>query len=129
MTLILLPEIELQVDLFIAATLVATSVGITARVLKDIGHLQSRSAKVILGAAVIDDVLGLIMLAIVTGIIVSGSINLLEISMIILMSGIFFLVAFWFGPYFLKKIIWLIRHLDIVEAKIFISFLFVMTLA
>lgn len=129
MTLLLLPEIEFQVDLFIAATLVATSVGITARVLKDIGRLQSRSAKVILGAAVIDDVLGLIMLAIVTGIIVSGSINMLEIAMIILMSGLFFFVAFYFGPNFLKKIIWLVRHLDIVEAKIFISFLFVMTLA
>lgn len=129
LTLVLLPEIDLQVDLFIAATLVATSVGITARVLKDIGRLQSRSAKVILGAAVMDDVLGLIILAIVTGIIVSGSINLLEIGMIILMSGLFFFVAFYFGPRFLKYIIWLIRHLDIIEAKIFISFLFVMTLA
>ncbi len=129
MTLILLPGIELQVDLFIAATLVATSVGITARVLKDIGRLQSRTAKVIVGAAVIDDVLGLIMLAIVTGIIVSGSVDLLEIATIILMSGLFFLVAFYFSPFFLNKIIWLVRHLDIVEAKIFISFLFVMTLA
>jgi len=129
LTLILLPEIELQVDLFIAAILVATSVGITARVLQDIGQLQSRTARVIVGAAVIDDVLGLIMLAIVTGIIVSGSVNLLEISSIILLSGLFFSVAFYFGPFFLKKIICLVRHLDIVEAKIFISFLFVMTLA
>jgi Kef-type K+ transport system membrane component KefB len=129
MTLVLLPDIELQVDLFIAATLVATSVGITARVLKDIGRMQTRSAKVIVGAAVIDDVLGLIMLAIVTGIIVSGSVNIMEIGGIILMSGLFFMVAFYFGPHFLKYIIWLVRHLDIVEAKIFISFLFVMALA
>ncbi|MGD9385931.1 MAG: cation:proton antiporter, partial [Thioalkalispiraceae bacterium] len=54
LTLVLLPEIDLQVDLFIAATLVATSVGITARVLKDINRMQTRSARVILGAAVID---------------------------------------------------------------------------
>jgi len=129
MTLMLLPGIELQVDLFIAATLVATSVGITARVLKDLDRLQSRTAKVIVGAAVIDDVLGLIMLAIVTGIIVSGSVDLVEIGTIILLSGLFFLVAFYFGPYFLNFIIWLVRHLDIIEAKIFISFLFVMALA
>ncbi|MGD8783217.1 MAG: cation:proton antiporter [Thioalkalispiraceae bacterium] len=129
LTLVLLPEIDLQVDLFIAATLVATSVGITARVLKDINRMQTRSARVILGAAVIDDVLGLIMLAIVTGIIVSGSVDLLEIGLIIVMSALFFAVAFYFGPYFLKYIIWLVRHLDLVEAKIFISFLFVMALA
>lgn len=129
MTLVLLPEIELQVDLFIAATLVATSVGISVRVLQDINQMQSRSSRVIIGAAVFDDVLGLIMLAIVTGIIVSGSVDILEIITIIVMSALFFTMAFYLGPYFLNYIIWLVRHLDIIEAKIFISFLFVMTLA
>jgi Kef-type K+ transport system membrane component KefB len=57
------------VHAFIGATLTATSVGITARVLKDLGHSQSKEARVILGAAVIDDVLGLVILAVVTGII------------------------------------------------------------
>jgi Kef-type K+ transport system membrane component KefB len=47
-------------------------VGITARVLHDIGQVQSREAKVILGAAVMDDVLGLIILAIVTGMVLAG---------------------------------------------------------
>lgn len=54
---------------FVGATLCATSVGITARVLTDIGKAQSVEGRVILGAAVIDDVLGLIVLAVVTGII------------------------------------------------------------
>jgi Kef-type K+ transport system membrane component KefB len=53
--------------IFIGATLCATSVGITARVLKDIGALRSREARIILGAAVIDDVLGLLVLAVVAG--------------------------------------------------------------
>jgi Kef-type K+ transport system membrane component KefB len=53
--------------IFIGATLCATSVGITARVLKDMQKLQTREARIILGAAIIDDVLGLLILAIVTG--------------------------------------------------------------
>jgi len=53
--------------IFIGATLCATSVGITARVLKDLGRLKAREARIILGAAVIDDVLGLLILAVVTG--------------------------------------------------------------
>lgn len=53
--------------IFIGATLCATSVGITARVLKDMGKLQTREARIILGAAVIDDVMGLLILAVVAG--------------------------------------------------------------
>jgi Kef-type K+ transport system membrane component KefB len=55
------------VSVFVGATLTATSVGITARVLGDLGRLQEAAAKVVLGAAVVDDILGLIILAVVTG--------------------------------------------------------------
>lgn len=55
------------VHIFIGATLCATSVGITARVFKDLGKLATREARIILGAAVIDDVLGLMILAVVAG--------------------------------------------------------------
>lgn len=64
-----LPEASIYVHMFIGATLTATSVGITARVLKDIGKIRSREAKIILGAAVIDDIMGLVILAVVAGII------------------------------------------------------------
>ncbi|HXV86190.1 MAG TPA: cation:proton antiporter, partial [Gemmatimonadales bacterium] len=63
----LLPDHSLFVHAFLGATLCATSVGITARVLQDLSRSQSREARVILGAAVIDDVLGLMVLSIVTG--------------------------------------------------------------
>jgi Kef-type K+ transport system membrane component KefB len=63
----LLPEQGAYAHAFLGATLTATSVGITARVLKDLGRSQSNEARVILGAAVIDDVLGLVILAVVTG--------------------------------------------------------------
>ncbi|MFH1373891.1 MAG: cation:proton antiporter [bacterium] len=64
-----LPDESIYVHIFIGATLTATSVGITARVLKDIGKIKTREAKIILGAAVIDDILGLVILAVVAGII------------------------------------------------------------
>jgi Kef-type K+ transport system membrane component KefB len=63
----LLPESPLLMHLFIGATLGATSVGITARVLRDLGAVQSREGQTILGAAVIDDVLGLVVLAVIAG--------------------------------------------------------------
>jgi Kef-type K+ transport system membrane component KefB len=59
----LLPEEETLTHVFLAATLCATSVGITARVLADLGKLAARESKIILGAAVIDDVLGLVILS------------------------------------------------------------------
>jgi len=65
----LLPGASGYVHAFLGATLCATSVGITARVLKDLGRSQTQESRVILGAAVIDDVLGLVILAVVTGII------------------------------------------------------------
>jgi Kef-type K+ transport system membrane component KefB len=60
------------IHMFIGAVLCATSVGITARVFKDLGKLKTKEAQVILGAAVIDDVIGLIILAVVSGIITAA---------------------------------------------------------
>lgn len=126
---LLMPELSLNVDLFVAATLGATSIGITARVLQELELMHSREAHVILGAAVIDDILGLVMLAVVSGIIVSGSFDLVEILRIIGLALLFLWVAFKAGPYFLRYTINLVQRLDIIEAKMFISFLFVMVLA
>lgn len=69
----LLPDSPAVLHAFIGATLSATSVGITARVLKDLGQATTDEARVILGAAVIDDVLGLVILAVVTAVIAANS--------------------------------------------------------
>jgi Na+:H+ antiporter len=69
----LLPEAGSYAHIFLGATLTATSVGITARVLKDLNRSQSDEARIILGAAVIDDVQGLVILAVVTGLMAAGS--------------------------------------------------------
>jgi Kef-type K+ transport system membrane component KefB len=68
----LMPEASPYAHAFLGATLCATSVGITARVLQDIGKSQRKEARIILGAAVIDDVLGLIILASVSGVILAA---------------------------------------------------------
>src|SRR5436853_6261692 len=59
--------------LFVGGTLTATSVGITARVLKDLGKANTKEARIILGAAVADDVIGLVVLAVVSGLVAAAS--------------------------------------------------------
>ena len=66
---VLLPGEPWMVHAFLGAMLAATSVGITARVLQDAQAIRTPSARIILGAAVIDDVLGLVVLAIIAGVI------------------------------------------------------------
>ncbi len=102
---LLTPEGGMPMHLFLGATLSATSVGITARVFQDLNRIQTREAKVILGAAVIDDVLGLIVLAIVAGIVATGSLHVMEIGRIVLVSFAFLGVALLFGE---KIFHWLI---------------------
>jgi len=68
----LLPNHSGYVHAFIGATLTATSVGITARVLKDLGRAGAPEARIILGAAVIDDVLGLVVLGVITSVLASA---------------------------------------------------------
>ena len=70
-----LPNASPYVHAFLGATLTATSVGITARVLKDLGRAQSAEARIILGAAVIDDVLGLVILAVIGSVIAAANLG------------------------------------------------------
>ena len=92
-----IPEAGWQVHAFIGATLCATSVGITARVLKDLGRSQQTESKIILGAAVIDDVLGLIVLAIVSGVIREGEVKVGSLAQIVGSAFGFLAVALFLG--------------------------------
>jgi Kef-type K+ transport system membrane component KefB len=128
-TYLLTSTVSFHTALFLGAALAATSVGITVRVLEDLHQSQSRLAHTILGAAVFDDILGLLMLAAVSGIVVSGGIEIVHISKVILLAVLFLGGAVFLGPYILRLIIGLMRHLDLIEAKMFVSYLFVMVLA
>ena len=98
-----LPSESRLVHIFIGSVLCATSVGITARVLKDLGKLSLRESRIILGAAVIDDVIGLMILAVVIGAVTAalagGSISLIHIFWIAAKTAVFFVSAFAVGHY------------------------------
>ncbi len=79
--------------LFLAAAMVATSVGITARIIKDLKLMDTREARIIIAAAVIDDVLGMIVLAIVKGMAESGELSILNVASITLQAVVFVLVV------------------------------------
>lgn len=89
------PNFTILIAITAGATLTATSVGITARVLSDMNRLQSGEAKIILGAAVIDDILGLIILGVVSGLIESSESGI-GVSVSAASVGIIFLKAFGF---------------------------------
>lgn len=89
------PNFTILIAITVGATLTATSVGITARVLSDMNRLQSGEAKIILGAAVIDDILGLIILGVVSGLIESSESGI-GVSVSAASVGIIFLKAFGF---------------------------------
>lgn len=91
--LIMVWEGNMNHALFLAAAMVATSVGITARIIKDLRLMDTREARVIIAAAVIDDVLGMIVLAIVKGMTASDSLSVLDIVVIIAEAAIFVLAV------------------------------------
>lgn len=103
---LLLPDASLALHLFIGTTMCATSVGITASVLKDAGALGTAEAKIILGAAVIDDVLGLIVLAIVSAIAVSsgGPVETMSLVRIAVTAIAFVLGALAIGRYVFRGV-------------------------
>jgi Na+:H+ antiporter len=114
---------------FVGATLTATSVGITARVLADLGRLQDAAARVVLGAAVVDDILGLLILAVVTGIVETGGVAL---SGVLLLSGkavLFLLAAILLGIRLAPRLIRWVGGMKARGTLIVYSVLFAVALA
>ncbi len=100
-------DLSLGVSLFIAGTLTATSIGITMRVLKDIGIADGKNAQIILGAAVIDDLLGILFLVFVYDFVSTGTITLTNTLKIFA----FIIVFFLFTPIIAKGVAKIMRVL------------------
>lgn len=94
---VLLPGHSFNAYLFIGAALSATSVGITGRVFRDLGTLDSPEARIVLGAAVIDDVLGLILLAVVSSLVAKGGVDAKSVALIVGQSVAFLVGAIVLG--------------------------------
>jgi len=94
--------------IFIGAALCATSVGITARVLSDLARLGSIEGRIIIGAAVIDDVLGLVILTVVSGIAAGGAVSPLATGKIFAVAVGFLVIAIavggWVAPRMFRSV-------------------------
>ena len=86
-------DLNLLVSYLIAGTMTATSIGITMRTLSDLGQGQSREGRIILGAAVLDDIMGVLLLAILFNFVTSGKLDFVGTSRIMLFMFIFFMIA------------------------------------
>jgi len=86
--------------IFAGAALTATSIGITSKVLAELGQLQSKEGQIIVGAAVIDDVLGIIVLAVVASLAKTGEVDISNVIYLIISSTVFLVGAILLGKFF-----------------------------
>ncbi|UCC41482.1 MAG: cation:proton antiporter [Candidatus Aminicenantes bacterium] len=124
----LLVGYELVESLFIATAILATSVGISVKVLKDIGLIKHKVAYIVLGAAVLDDILALIVLALVKG-LARGEFHTIEFSMLVVESIAFVGFLTWWGPKLAARTRRWIERLNIPEGPFVLSVILCLGLA
>jgi Kef-type K+ transport system membrane component KefB len=114
--------------LFVAAALVATSVGVTARVLRDLGAMRTPAARVILGAAVVDDILAILVLAVVAG-MAAGNVSTLSTVVLVAEIVLFLGVVLFAGPALTRRMSQLVRLPGIPESPFLVAVLVTLGLA
>jgi Kef-type K+ transport system membrane component KefB len=107
--------------IFVAAAMVATSVAITARVLADLHVLNTRFARIIMGAAVFDDILGMILLAVVSGIASGGGIRWWHLGVTFAEAIGFALFMIFVGPRIVRRVRPGLRHMSLQNAPLVLS--------
>lgn len=121
--------LSFMVSVLLGASLTATSVGITARVLSDLGHLQDDESQVILGAAVVDDVIGLVLLTLVSTLAAGGELTAIGVTRVTAVAFGFIILAIVAGS---KLAPWLVRVVDrvnVARGLFFASVVFAFLLA
>ncbi|WP_416670382.1 cation:proton antiporter [Egbenema bharatensis] len=98
--------------IFAGAALTATSIGITSKVLSELGQLKSREGQIIVGAAVIDDVLGIIVLAVVASLAKTGEVDVMNVVYLIISATAFLLGAILLGKFFNQAFITVVDKLQ-----------------
>ena len=120
---------RIMVAVFLGAALTATSVGITARVLSDLGRLKDDEAQVILGAAVVDDIIGLILLTLVSTLAQGGELTFLGVGRIIVVAFGFVIIAIVVGSELAPSLIRAVDKIDMQRGLFFASVVFAFLLA
>ena len=106
---------------FVAAAMVATSVGITARVLADMHVLNTRVARIIMGAAVFDDILGMILLAVVTGLVSTEGVQWIQLIVLLVEAVGFAVTMIFLGPRLVQKMRPGLRRMSTQNAPLILS--------
>lgn len=119
----------LMVSVFLGASLTATSVGITARVLSDLGHLKDDESQVILGAAVVDDIIGLVLLTLLDTLASGEALTFLGVGKIIVVAFGFVLLAIVIGSQLAPRLIRLIDRIEMQRGLFFSALVFALLLA
>lgn len=117
------------ISVFLGAALTATSVGITARVLSDLGHLKSDESQVILGAAVVDDILGLVLLSVIGSVAAGRRLTFAGVTRTVCVAFGFVAVAIVLGSVLAPRLIAVITRLRVGKALFFASLMFAFALA
>lgn len=94
---LLLPNQSLYTYLFLGASFAATSVGIPARILREMGYMKSRAGQIFMGATVIDDILGLVLLAIISSLVTEGSVTAVSVFFILAKAFLFLILSVLIG--------------------------------
>ena len=115
--------------IFVGATLTATSVGITARVLSDLGRMSTVEARIIIGAAVIDDVFGLVILSVVSGLAAGAAVAPLSILRIFTVAVGFLVVAVFAGRFLAPKLFDLVVRMRVRYVLLVAAIAFVLGLS
>jgi Kef-type K+ transport system membrane component KefB len=114
---------------FIATAMVATSVGITARVMSDLDVLNTRAAKIILAAAVFDDVLGMVLLAMVAGFAAQGEFQWLQLGLLAFEAAAFAVFMIFVAPRVIHRMRPGVERLSTRNAPLIISLCICMALS
>ena len=117
------------VAVFLGASLTATSVGITARVLSDLGQLQCPEAQIILAAAVVDDIIGVVLLTLIGRISSGTNISTGSVTQLVVIAFGFVIVAIVIGDRLAPYLIKLIHYADVTRGLFFASLIFALGLA
>ena len=117
------------VAIFVGATLTATSVGITARVLTDLGKINTSEARIIIGAAVIDDILGLLILAVVEGLADTGHVSVLGVAKLFGLAVGFLAAAMAIGLTTARWLFELVNRMRVRGVLVTVSLVFALLLA
>ncbi|HYC93756.1 MAG TPA: cation:proton antiporter [Thermoanaerobaculia bacterium] len=117
------------VAVFLGAALTATSVGITARVLSDLGHLDSHESQVILGAAVVDDILGLVLLTVIGSVAAGEQLTVLGVARVFGVAFGFVVMALLIGSLLAPRLVALVVRVRVGKALFFASIMFAFGLA